>query len=1039
MIKITCGKIAVTALVDTGSTTSVITESILNEIQSSGLKIEILPVPRSYIVGVNKKRSSPITKQVFFCINIGDKSYDLLCLVVKQLLYPVIIGNDFLNQNKAVIDYQRNKLILQDKDVCELGKEEEEIFNWKTCCARQVGLETQIHEQVMMNSILNEGQKQSLIQLLLKYRQVFEQAEGPVNTYKFHIDVVDDTPFVSKSFPIAQTDKNEVNKLIQSMVAEGIIEKRNTPYINPIVMVKKKNGKIRLCLDARKINHVTIPLRDRPMKLQEVTDRLSGIKWLSSTDFTASYWQIAIDKNSQKYTGFLYNGISYVFLRMPFGMKNSAAALVQCLDNIIGSEMKENVFVYIDDILAFDITFEEHLNSLEKLFKLLLKNNLRLNFDKSKFATQQVKFMGYNLTTEGLKMNFEKLYEIEKIKPPRNCKQLKSFLGCVQYYSKFVYNYAVKIDIFLQLLKKGVKWEWTERHDKAFNDLKAAFYESCTLSFPDFDKEFVLQTDCSETGMGAILYQVIGGQEKIIMLISRVLRGPETRYTVTEKELHAIVWSVYKLREYLTGRSFILKTDHKALIFLKRTHFKNDRLARWAIWLQQFSFTVVHCAGQENWLPDFLSRNYSNSNAVRSFNDIPVSALDLEIKQIPDLNWNRVADLQDAEPEIYKVKQFLNNELTEEDEDVRKWRQDAAKWKLVNNAILCRVKCNPDVYRIWIPTVLRVDIIWLVHTDLGHFGAEKVNRAISDVGYWKGRKEQVRRVIATCLVCQKTKYPNRSFAGIPHAIIPESPNTLVAIDLYGPLPKAKFGNQFIFVCIDVFSKYIQLYPINKANSHNCAIQLRKFFELAGNYVSVLSDRGSQFTSDPWKREMQQMKVKHYWTSVRHPQSNPVERCMKEISRLCRVYVHRQHTLWYLLIPHINRWLNSIFHESIMMTPQEAHFGTKPVHPLQQLINREITTVVASQDDVRNNLEIAAQKRRKQASKNPYEFQINEKVLVRIPRQSDPLKKEYGKFHRLYEGPYRISEVKEPNVAVIVDDDNVVVGQFNFFSLKPCVD
>lgn len=296
--------------------------------------------------------------------------------------------------------------------------------------------------------------------------------------------------------------------------------------------------------------------------------KMKNVKWMSSMDFTASYWQIPIAPSSQKYTGFIYRGISYVYLRTPFGLKNSAAALIQCLDDVINKQLYDCSIVYVDDVVLFASTFEEHLEHLETFFKLLLENHLQLNFEKSHFCRKRVDFLGYQLTTKGLQMNPDKIVEIDKIKAPKNRKQLKSFLGCVNYYSRFVPNFAMAIAEFLPLLRKGQQWKWTDRLESKFQDLKAAFHKTCVISYPHFDEQFILQTDSSDYGIGAVLYQTIEERDKIVAIVSRVLKESEQHFSATEKEANAIVWSIHKLREYLIGRHFVIRTDHKALIFL---------------------------------------------------------------------------------------------------------------------------------------------------------------------------------------------------------------------------------------------------------------------------------------------------------------------------------------------------------------------------------------------------------------------------------------------------------------------------------------
>lgn len=632
-------------------------------------------------------------------------------------------------------------------------------------------------------------------------------------------------------------------------------------------------------------------------------------------------------------------------------------------------------------------------------------------------------------------MNLDKIKELDKIIPPRNKKQLRSFIGCVNYYSRFIYNYAMFITPFLPLLKKNSKWNWTDLHDKAFYKLLAEFHQSCMLTFPDFQKKFILQTDCSDSGMGAILYQGRPGEENVVALISRVLKDPEKKFSVTEKEACVIVWALHRLREYLVGRHFLIVTDHKALTFLQRCHPNNDRLYRWILWLQQFSFAIEHCPGIKNFLPDLLSRNQVLTSTIQTKNTFFATPIELGIMHMPGLSWSNVAKFQDEDEQMKPIRRFLKGELEENEPTAIQYSLDRARWKLIDDVLLTRVSRDPDVYRIWIPPVLTTGIIWLTHTTLAHFGPDKIDKTIREVCFWKGRRKQIITELRKCVACQKTKYPNRHFAGAPQPIIPSKPQELAAIDIYGPLPKTKYGYRYIFVCVDVFTKFVQVYPLNRANTRNCLHKLNKFFSLAGNYERILSDHGPQFTSEQWMEAMNQLEIVHVLTSIRHPQSNPSERLMKELSRIIRLYAHQQHQDWYLILPIINRVLNQIYHDSSGLSPHEAHFNEKPPHPLQILIREDISQNRRTQEEILSQLQEAAERRRRKWKGKPYTFRTGDKVLLRVPKPSDLEHKQYTKFFQLFQGPYNINRIIEPNVAELTNNEQII-GKFNFYSLKP---
>ena len=257
-----------------------------------------------------------------------------------------------------------------------------------------------------------------------------------------------------------------------------------------------------------------------------------------------------IRKSDQKYTGFKFEGTTFVFARVPFGLKNSSAALVRCLGEIIQNKYQDNVTIYVDDVIIATKTFERHVEILKSLFQLFIDNNVVLNIEKSNFCVEKVKFLGYEINSQGVKMCKENIEQIEKMPRPKNIKQLRGFLGALGYYNRFFKNYANSVGPLYELLKKNKKWEWTAEHEAVFRNVKEKFKKAIMLSHPDFDQRFHIQTDSSGFGLGAILYQKDeeSGEEKIIALASRILQGPEKAYSTTLKEALAIIFALEKFR-----------------------------------------------------------------------------------------------------------------------------------------------------------------------------------------------------------------------------------------------------------------------------------------------------------------------------------------------------------------------------------------------------------------------------------------------------------------------------------------------------------
>ncbi|KAK7862689.1 hypothetical protein R5R35_000930 [Gryllus longicercus] len=709
-------------------------------------------------------------------------------------------------------------------------------------------IKEEIRKKVMEQEKLRVDQKNALYEMLISVKDVFKNHNEPVKGYQFRIELTDSRPFKAKNYPIPVAYRDEVRKLINEMIQEGVIRKATTAYTNPILVVKKKDGSLRLCLDARRLNAVTVPYRDVPPRIADMLLNFGGHEWFTSTDFRHAYWQMPIAQEDQQYTGFTFDGITFVFKRVPFGLKNSGAALIQCLDSILQKVIERRATLYVDDLIIQSRSFNEHVEDLKMIFQTLIENNLTLNLNKTYFCVEKFDFLGYEVSREGVKMKKDKAKEIDDIPAPKNVKQLRSLLGMLNYYSRFCPNYALVVAPLYDLLRKNRKWAWEIEHQRAFHEVKAMFRNSCVIAHPDFSEPMILQTDSSAYGIAAVLLQKQGEEYKIIQLVSKSLRGPQLRYSVTEKEAYGVVWSVMKLRQYLTGRTFIIRTDHKSLTFLNRCFTENDRLKRWIIWLQRFDFQIQHCPGRENKLPDFLSRYGKEvQDKSRAETRLVVAPIDLKVPQQLQWEWSNVIAWQEQDEnmaEIMRIKEGrADNSPLKQQHD-----QDPEKWHVVDGLLTIRVRRQPPTYRIWIPKSKVDDLIGYVHCKNAHYGANKILIHIQELCYWKGMARDVRRVVSKCNTCLTTKHPNRKYAGAMHNIIPAGRNDLLAIDIYGPLPRTTNGNKYVLVMVDVFSKFTRVYPINKTNATNCLHQIEKHFEIAGAYSRILSDHGTQFTS-----------------------------------------------------------------------------------------------------------------------------------------------------------------------------------------------
>ena len=395
---------------------------------------------------------------------------------------------------------------------------------------------------------------------------------------------------------------------MQEMKDLGVIRDSNSPYASPVVIVKKKDGSNRICVDYRKLNKLTVFDPEPMVTSEDLFRRFSEDKYFSKIDLSKGYWQIPVAESDIHKTAFVTPDGSYEFLKMPFGMVNSAATLVRAMRKLLAG--LDNVDSYIDDIVIHTRTWEEHVQALRELFSRMLKWRITARPSKCVFGGETIDFIGHQIGRSELGLHEENVKKVRDAPRPRTKKEVKSFLGLTGYYRNFIPNYAAIASPLSDLTKKGLPnvVEWTDAHEKAYETLKNMTVTKPVLRLPDISKPFVLRTDASNTGVGAVLLQDHEGQLFPVSYASKKLLQREVAYSTIEKECFAIVWAIKKFMLYLYGTEFIIQTDHKPLVYLNKTKFVNDRIMRWAMFIQNYKFRIESIRGSENVGADFLSR-----------------------------------------------------------------------------------------------------------------------------------------------------------------------------------------------------------------------------------------------------------------------------------------------------------------------------------------------------------------------------------------------------------------------------------------------
>ena len=396
---------------------------------------------------------------------------------------------------------------------------------------------------------------------------------------------------------------------VQQMLASDAIRPSNSPWASPVVMVRKKDGSLHFCVDFRPLNAATVKDAHRLPRIDDLLDALHGARWFSTLNLKSGYWQVPITECDKAKTAFrTSSGQLYEFNQVPFGICNAPATFSRLMDRVLSGLHWEMCLFYLDDIIVFSSTWEEHLARLRQVFERLRHANLKLGAEKCTFAAKEVSYLGHRVTEEGLLPDSSLLAAIQEIPPPKTATEVLSFLGLAGYYRRYVKNFAAIAGPLHALIRKDAVFHWSPECQTAFDKLKTLLTTSPITAFPDFSQAFRLYTDASTAGLGVILAQVRDGKERIICCASRALNQDEKAYPATKLECLAIVRAVAKFRPYLMAMPFEVFTDHYALQWLKTMRTGSALFHRWSAALEEYDFTVRHHPGKAQTHVDGLSQ-----------------------------------------------------------------------------------------------------------------------------------------------------------------------------------------------------------------------------------------------------------------------------------------------------------------------------------------------------------------------------------------------------------------------------------------------
>ena len=455
---------------------------------------------------------------------------------------------------------------------------------------------------------LTSSQTSDLSSLLTEFADVFSDAPGRTTLGVHHIELFPDTrPIRCTPYRLSPDKAKVLKEELSNLLDQGIVEESSSPWASPIVMVPKADGTLRLCTDFRKVNSVTVPDPFPLPRIEDLLDRVGKAKYLTKLDMTRGYWQVPLDDVSVPISAFVTPHGHFQWRYMPFGLRNAPATFSRLVNKLLMG-LEGFCAAYLDDIIIFSDTWEEHLSHIRAVLTRVREAYLTLSPKKCHFAVAEVDYLGHHVGLGRVQPRAQKVQALLSFPAPTTRRQLQQFLGLAGYYRKFVPHFAQITSCLSDLLKKGTKFVWTPQTERAFLDLKSRLATQPILRPPDFTKPFCLAVDASDVAIGAVLFQEVEGLEHPICYYSKKLDCHQKRYSTVEKEALGLIQAVRTFSVYFGSSPVRVYTDHSPLQFLQRMSSQNQKLLRWSLELEQYNLDVKHRPGKENTIPDILSR-----------------------------------------------------------------------------------------------------------------------------------------------------------------------------------------------------------------------------------------------------------------------------------------------------------------------------------------------------------------------------------------------------------------------------------------------
>ena len=843
-------------------------------------------------------------------------------------------------------------------------------------------------KDVQIGKTISDDQSDQLKSLLQKNKDIFESPgnQGLTSTMHHSIEVKSSQPIncAPRRLPLGCVD--EVNKKIDTLHKEGKIEPSHSPWAFPIVPVKKKDGSVRICVDYRPLNKITESDTFPTGNVQDCLDKLSDACYFSTIDFAQGYMQVPLTTEDREKTAFRSPTGLWQWTRMPQGLKNSPATWCRLMQRVFNNIPQDRLILYMDDICIMSKTFEEHLQKLQEIFDCLRKHGLRINAKKCHLAMDEVVWLGHKVSRDGVSPDVEKTSAVCQWKTLRDTKEIQTFLGICGWWRKFIPNYAQIVKPLYKLLEKD-NFEWNETAEEAFKTLKHCLITAPVLGHPNPKKQFLVTTDASDIAIGgALLQEDNSGNLRPLAYFSRALSKRERGYSTYDREAMAIRDTLHHFRHYLLGNKFLLKTDHKPLVYLRDMKDPYGRRGRLLSDIEEYDFTIQHIKGTENTLADALSRfgyekvdNKITSNSLSTQDiacqteNIPPKEREQQVATATHVHMGQqgttvhniqgvnesagqekeltldIKTLQKEDKEISQVfTWFTNRDNAPKPSDVQSrslktlFREWIDNKLVVKDDILYRRYQLPGrnnvYYQIVIPKCCTEKVFQEFHDNLCHMGSQKTLLKIKMRYYWPGMTADIDTKCKQCNICQRRQSPTPKSRALLQQIVATRPGEIVHADLL-ELTKTANGNKYVLALMDAFTKFVNVYPVSNQRADTIAdIILNHYMPEHGVIEQLHTDQGGGFEAKLMKEVCEILQIRKTRTTGYHPQSNGlIERFNRTLINMLAKHHEGHPEDWDKHLSLTSMAYNSTVHTSTGYTPYFLTHGREMRLPVDLLI------------------------------------------------------------------------------------------------------